>query len=204
MPVLSPGTLIYQLYHQLWTKAVGTEGYDKKAWQDFGDEIEKACKPTTVLQSWLERIPIRMQSTLLLGLRGPDTHCAPNVKRITRWMRGVSFKPGNPMNVDEFMDQGLGMGFIKEKGPVAKELEFCSQHYYAHLMHALEVIAYRHSDAEVASQAFDMYFTMCYLMHVPHEDQQYFEVRLSQIDWPKGQPDTFEDAMDQLELFKRP
>jgi|GEM_PF-4391672 len=94
---------------------------------------------TSVLQNWLMEVPIRMQSTLILGLRGPDTHSAPSVKAVCRWLRGLAFKPGNPDNVAEFMKAELPERII-EKGPTAKELEFCSQHFYSHLMHALEVI----------------------------------------------------------------
>ena len=54
---------------------------------------------TSVLQPWVERLPLRMQSTLLLGLRGPDTHACPNVKKISRWLRGLTFRPANPDNV---------------------------------------------------------------------------------------------------------
>ncbi len=32
---------IYQLFHILWTKAVGTEGYDKKQWRHMEDLLER-------------------------------------------------------------------------------------------------------------------------------------------------------------------
>lgn len=95
---------------------------------------------TSVLQDWLVEIPIRMQSTLILGLRGPDTHAAPNIKVIVRWMRGLAFKPGNPDNVAEFMHAGLPPE-IEEKGPTAKEIEFCTQHCLTHIIQSLKVIA---------------------------------------------------------------
>lgn len=150
-----------------------------------------------VLQPWLGEIPIRMQSTLLLGLRGPDTHACPNVKRITRWLRGLTFVPGNPDNVREFM--GEMPPRIEEKGPTAKELEFCSQHFYSHLMHALEVVGYRHPNTEVRSQAYWLFFDMCSLMHLPVELPYDFEHRLGPAKWPGGiQPATFEEALAQV------
>jgi hypothetical protein len=152
----------------------------------------------TVLQSWLEEIPIRMQSTLLLGLRGPDTHAAPRVKVICRWLRGLTFKPGNPDNVREFMHAELP-DRITEKGPCAKELEFCSQHYYSHLMHALEVVGFRHPDMVVRHRAVLLFADMCSLMHLPEESQYDFEIRLGTRDWPGGvQPDTAEEALKLL------
>ena len=152
----------------------------------------------SVLQNWLVQIPIRMQSTLILGLRGPDTHRSPEIKKIQRWMRGLAFKPGNPANLSVFMHPTTGVPEILEKSPVAKELEFCSQHFYSHLMHGLQVIGYMHPVPQISNRAVTLYREMCFLMHLPPESRQAFETRLGTIEWPEGQPDTFEDAQDQL------
>jgi hypothetical protein len=152
----------------------------------------------SVLQNWLEEIPLRMQSTLLLSLRGPDTHACPNIKAIQRWMRGLTFKPGNPDNVAEFMGERPVAG-IREKSPLAKELEFCTQHFYSHLMHGLEVIAYYHPVGVDQETARRLYLSMCFLMHLVPEDQIAFEQRLCERLWPGGkQPNDFEEAMEVL------
>lgn len=135
-----------------------------------------------VLQEWLGDIPIRMQSTLVLSLRGPDTHSCTEVKKIIRWMRGLTFVPGNPANVHEFMGPPEVLR-IPEKSPVAKELEFCSQHFYSHLMHGLEVLAYRHPDDGTRGIAYSLFWDLCNLMHLPVEPRTDFEFRLKQIDW---------------------
>lgn len=148
----------------------------------------------TVLQSWIETMPIRMQSTLLLSLRGPDTHAAPHIKEIQRWMRGLVFKPGNPENIREFMHHSPPQ--IIEKGSVAKELEFCTQHFYSHLMHGLEVIAYRYPIPKIAVKADVLFQQMCNLLHLPFESRSHFEERLAHLDWPDGkQPENFEEAI---------
>lgn len=153
---------------------------------------------TSVLQSWLERQPLRMQSTLILGLRGPDTHSAPHVKAICRWLRGLAFKPGNPDNVAEFM-KADAPDRIAEKGPTAKELEFCSQHFYSHLMHALQVVSMCHDDRDIATAAGCLYMDMCGLMHLPMESIGDFFQRLGPRNWPGGvQP---EDAKEAFELL---
>ena len=153
---------------------------------------------TSVLQDWVVRIPIRMQSTLILGLRGPDTHAAPAIKTITRWLRGLAFKPGNPDNVKEFMTHEPDKIF--EKGPTARELEFCTQHYYSHLMHSLEVVAYKHPKLDVATVALDRYMALCRAFHLPNETPDEFEQRLGHREWPGGQqPDTFDDAVSLLD-----
>ena len=154
----------------------------------------------TVLQDWLNEIPIRMQSTLVLGLRGPDTHVAPNVKLIGRWLRGLTFKPGNPDNAREFMHAGLPPRIV-EKSAVAKELEFCTQHYYSHLMHALEVVAYRHPDKEISKHSCLLFMDMCSLFHLPVEHHLDFEKRLCTREWPGGQPNDINEALEILDVI---
>lgn len=156
---------------------------------------------SNVLQPWLEKIPIRMQSTLLLSLRGPDTHRCPEIKKVQRWMRGLTFIPGNPDNVKEFMTSANDVPILEEKCPLARELEFCSQHFYSHLMHGLEVLAYRHPNNFVTLTAYQLFHGMCDLFHLPVEDKEDFEDRLKTLEWPAGkQPIDFKDAIEQLNL----
>lgn len=156
---------------------------------------------SSVLQPWLEELPIRMQSTLLLSLRGPDTHRCPEIKKIQRWMRGLSFKPGNPVNVVDFMTGTDDVPELQEKNTLARELEFCTQHFYSHLMHGLEVIAYRHPMLSIAHKALDLFEGMCKLFHLELEDEYSFEERLKTLEWPGGQePLDFEDAVEIMGL----
>lgn len=158
----------------------------------------------SVLQSWLEDIPLRMQSTLLLGLRGPDTHACPEVKKVQRWLRGLTFKPANPDNYMEFMGDVPSFDVFREKGPAAKELEFCSQHFYSHLLHALEVIAYRYPDEEVNYLARCLFGALCNLMHLPVEDRDEFEDRLKYREWPSGdQPNNYVEAVTLMREYEQ-
>lgn len=150
----------------------------------------------SVTQSWMEDVPLRMQSVLLLGLRGPDTHGAPNIKQIVRWLRGLAFRPGNPENVVEFT-RAEPPTRILEKTEIAKELEFCSQHYYSHLMHALEVIGYCHPTRDTRAIGFTLYHDMCFIQHLPVEGKEDFVKRLGHMPWPGlVVPETGEEAFN--------
>ncbi len=152
----------------------------------------------TVTQSWMENIPIKMQSTLLLGLRGPDNMRIPNVKKICRWLRSLTFKPGDPTNFHEFMELGLPER-IKEKSDMARELEYCPMHYYSHLMHALEVVGYCYPDHQIREHAFLLFSDMCNLLHLNPENKIMFFERLGPMAWPGGeQPDTAVQAAKML------
>jgi hypothetical protein len=160
---------------------------------------------TSVTQHWLESIPIRMQATLLLSLRGPDTHNAPNIKHIQRWMRGLAYRPGNLGNVLEFMAGEPDLPELVEKSPLAKELEFCSIHFFSHLMHGLEVIGYRYPDPRIANRALKLATSMADLLHLPFESKAVFEERLKTLEWPGGEaPQDFQQAKQILDSTMTP
>lgn len=154
---------------------------------------------TSVLQPWVETMPIRMQSTLLLGLRGPDGHSTTYIKQWTRWLRGLVFRPGNPENVGQFMNLN-DPPLLEDKGPLAQELYVMPQHYYSHLMHAVEVVAYRHPGTRTSNIAMEMYIRMADVMHLHTESPIEFEDRLCTIAFPfNKQPNTAEEAVELLQ-----
>jgi hypothetical protein len=76
-------------------------------------------------------------------------------------MRSLAYRPGNPANVKEFMTDINDVPVLQEKNALARELEFCTQHFYSHLMHGLEVIGYRHPNEVVAAKAGFLEFGAC-------------------------------------------
>lgn len=149
----------------------------------------------SVLQSWVEALPLRMQSTLVLGLRGPDGMSTQYIKLWTRWLRGHTFKPGNPANIKQFMLAELPP-LLEDKGPLAYELYVMPQHYFSHLMHSVQVVAMKHPAHEVFNHATSMYWAMAEMLHLRPETRAHFEDRLKTIEWPGGvQPDSLVDAL---------
>lgn len=150
--------------------------------------------PRSVIQDWMSELPLMQQSTLLLSLRGPDTHRSPETKKVQRWMRGLVFVPGNPANVHEFMTHIDDVPEMVEKGPLARELEFASQHFYSHLIHGLEVLAYRHPRDEVCTKAWQLMRGMCEAFHLLPETREAFEHRLRDREWPVLPPKEYTDV----------
>lgn len=146
-----------------------------------------------IAQPWIARLPLKMQTVIFLGTRGPDTHRCPELKKIVRWIRGNVYKPGDPDN-PQFMLAGEPPEIV-EKQDVARELEFVTQHYYAHLMHVLEIIGYKHPDSEVRRIARRRYEQMVFLFHLNPETEQQLDYRLRLRTWKGGQPMNFEEAV---------
>lgn len=141
-----------------------------------------------------------MQSTLLLGLRGPDGMTTTYIKQWTRWLRGHAFKPGNPDNVKQFM-LDADPPDLEDKSPLAYELYVVPQHYYSHLMHAVQVVAMRHPDGAASHTAMNMYVAMAETLHLRPETREHFEQRLCHKEWPGDiQPDTLAEAIAAIML----
>ena len=114
----------------------------------------------------------KQQSTLFSALRGPDNLRCENVKKVTRWLRGLM--QNNADNSDDYM-RDVGLPEIEE---VNKELEFTSVHYFCHLMHVLEIVGYKHPDIEIRKQASNYYFGIVRALHLNPETENELEKRL--------------------------
>lgn len=132
-------------------------------------------------------LPLREQGTLLTAVRGCDDE--PKL-----WMRtGVAYSPGrrltafirycfmNPADLRE-VDYEEGSFFQSEPPQPFKPSEFghLPQHWYSHVMHGLEIIAYRHPDEYLSRAAMSMYFKMVENLHLRPEMKEQMVNRLSE------------------------
>lgn len=141
----------------------------------------------SVLQQWVMELPLREQGTLLTCVRGcddePKTWTSTGVayspgRRLTAFIRWCFMVPADPREVDS--QEGAFM--MSEPPTPFKPSEFghLPQHWYSHAMHALEVIAYRHSDGKVKQKAFFLYRAMVFNMHLNMELKEEMVERLSE------------------------
>jgi hypothetical protein len=126
-----------------------------------------------VLQDWVgDLLTWKQQSTMFSALRGPDNLRCDNVKKVTRWLRGVTQKDADPS--DDYMRK-MELPSIEE---LNKELEFTSVHYFCHLMHVLEIIDYKHPEQGVRRTASDYYLGIVHALHLNQETFGQLEIRL--------------------------
>lgn len=141
---------------------------------------------TSVLQDWVMELPLREQGTLLTAVRGCDdepklwtsTGVAESPgRRLTAFIRWAFMNPADVREVD------IPGAFFQSRPPSPfKPSEFghLPLHWNTHVMHALEVIAYRHPDAYVATQAESLYFAMVHGLHLNVETRDQMIERLSE------------------------
>lgn len=147
---------------------------------------------TSVLQDWVTELQLREQGTLLTAVRGCDDE--PKLwtargfadspgRRITAFIRYCFMNPADPREV------GIPGAFFQSTPPDPfrpSEFGHLPQHWYAHAMHALEIIAYRHPDPDIGSQAFHCYFKMVENLHLNYETKEEMEARLGEDRIEKG------------------
>lgn len=148
----------------------------------------------SVLQKWAEELPLRFQGTLLTAVRGcdvqPKTWTKTGVayspeRRVVAFIRYCFMNPADPREVDA----EEGAFFMSTPPQPFKPSQFghLPQHWYSHVMHSLEVIAYHHPIEGIRLMAFDMYYAMAHNFHLNVETREQQWARLTEDRIAKGE-----------------
>lgn len=156
----------------------------------------------SVLHDWICELPIRMQALLCVALRGPDgMQKESSAKCLLRLMRGVVLKPSDPSycgNGDSFMWTDYRQDLLEDEDKISFKIaevelnvfdhnmnEFWNNHdhyphhFIMHLIHAAEVISYKHPDGSIRG-AWSMFYTLaCNSFHMNVETEEQMDNRLS-------------------------
>jgi hypothetical protein len=142
----------------------------------------------SVLQPWVMELPLREQGTLLTAVRGCDeaakqwaadgTVIDTAERRLTAFIRWCFMVPHDQREVD------IPGAFFQSRPPSPfKPSAFGHMplHWYTHVMHALEVIAYRHDDVSgTAETARVMYYKLVHGLHLNVERREQMIARLGE------------------------
>ncbi len=136
----------------------------------------------SVLQDWVTELPLREQGTLLTCVRGCDLTPKLPLDSTARWLVGslryAFMVPADPREVDS----EPGCFFISEPPTdwKASELGHYPWHWVSHVMHASEVIGWRHPDPLISFKFLAVYRKLVSSMHLTPETLDQFEARLSE------------------------
>jgi hypothetical protein len=157
------------------------------------------CMNRTVLQDWVQDISFMQQTVLLTAIRGPDgLPKYHGVKFLLRWYRrcvlisafdkSVLTTPGNPSG-----GSFTGPSYTMKDGddPMAwegpmddvvtdylKSLDAVPHHFQMHLMHAAEIVGYKHPDPKIAAWWKATYERLVHDMHLWPETEAQLDSRL--------------------------
>ncbi len=147
----------------------------------------------SVLQDWVMELPLREQGTLLTCVRGcdlePKSWTSTGVaysagRRLTAFIRWAFMNPADPREPDS--QEGAFMMSTPPNPFKPSEFGHLPEHWYAHAMHALEVIAYRHPIDAVGMAAYAMYEKMVHNLHLQPETKEQMIKRLSEDRFEAG------------------
>jgi hypothetical protein len=125
---------------------------------------------TSVMQEWTLNLTWKEQTVLLLGLRGTDSGGSKDIKLMTRWLRSIVLKNAAPEKTFMKETKFRSVKEIADDNPLA--LDMLPVHFFGHLMHTFEVIAYRHPDSTIKKKALGVYLDLCEYLHVNPETEE--------------------------------
>ena len=138
---------------------------------------------TSVLQEWVMDLHLREQGTLLTAVRGcdltpknPDTLNSTE-RRLHQFFRYCIMIPADDREV------GINGAFFQSEPPRdwrSSEFGHYPLHWYTHLMHAFEVVGYRHPDHNIRMEAEAIYVKFVTGLHLYPEDRLEMTKRLSE------------------------
>lgn len=143
-----------------------------------------------LLADWISDLPLQQQAVLVLALRGPDGfpkyhpskellyHYRASVVKaahIGRMLRPGE-KCGSLLALNRFGEPFDWLQVLETFATVEDELPL---HYYTHLMHGAQVLAYKHPNMLYRIRWTAFYQNCCKYLHVPVETSDAMDQRLA-------------------------
>ena len=144
-------------------------------------------RPQSVLQDWVVDLPLRYQGTLLTSVRGcddePKQWTATGVayspgRRITAYIRWCFMNPADPREINA--EEGAFFQSTPPRPFRPSNFGHLPLHWYAHVMHALEIIGYHHPSDHIRVQAHELYRSMVHGLHLNPETMEEQKQRLTE------------------------
>lgn len=122
-------------------------------------------------------LPLRQQGVMISAVRSNQRGGIE--RHLVAYLRFCFLNPADERELD------VPGSFMRRDAPAAddwrpSELGHLPQHYYAHLMHAFQVVGYGHPDRHVRFVALTIYHMMVNNLHLMPEPHGTFERRLSE------------------------
>lgn len=138
----------------------------------------------SVLRDWVMELPLREQATLLTAIRGCDlTPKYPLDSPERQLVAAIRFAVLNPADMREVDTPG---GFMRTSPPEVRmgfkpsAFGHYPLHWVSHVMHACEVLGYRHPEPMFKHEWRRLYESFCRMLHVLPEPFEAFVQRLSE------------------------
>lgn len=132
----------------------------------------------SILQDWVEELPLRYQGVLVSAVRGCDVAVRSDPSKLLQRCLRAEFLCPASSNPRSFMET-LSSAAVKERmRAFLRSFDHYPNHYVMHLMHAAEVVGYHHPAPLSALIWFKFYQELCLKLHVTPESKDALTRRL--------------------------
>ena len=130
-----------------------------------------------VLKDWLKNLTFKEQTVLLCILRGTDSGGSDEIKSWIRLIRRTVLKNAAPNKTFMRKEDVSRFLYIEKHNPLI--LDMLPVHFLSHLMHAVEIIGYKHPDNDTRDFFWLAYRDLCDYMHINPETREQMNNRLN-------------------------
>lgn len=150
------------------------------------NDIHQICHETpsaglSVVQSWIVRLPLRMQATLLSALRGCDGRSKHDAsKPLTRSLRTLLLNPADPGHLSDPNNTFFAKAALTQDAVdlFLADIDAYPVHWLTHFMHAVEIISYHHPSETTRARWLSIYLAIVDRLHLQPETKEALAVRL--------------------------
>jgi hypothetical protein len=143
--------------------------------------ISKINRRGSDVKPWVSLLSFKMQAVLLSALRGCDGRSKHDPsKPFGRKLRGVLLWPADPNYVNNANDSYMRDNVTVEvANAFLSDLDSYPLHYITHLMHAAEIVGYKHPHEDHRRFWMAVYMDICNRLHVNIERESQLDERLA-------------------------
>jgi hypothetical protein len=136
----------------------------------------------SILKDWVTRLGLRYQGVLLTAVRGCDNAPKEDAsKDFSRMYRGMILNThcADPLKALSFIQvYDNPQKEVEIFTAFRKDLDHYPHHFVMHLVHAIEIIGYKHSDLETRYRWNSFYYRLCKGLHTSPESEAELALRL--------------------------
>lgn len=140
----------------------------------------------SVFQEWVHDLPYMQQSVLMSAMRNADmVEKGHSSKDLIRWYRRCVVRSafdGRALTTPQEPGGGSYTGSVADEHQAADDFirarDGMSLHYYAHSMHAFEIVGYHHPNLNIRNFWYEVYLRMAFALHLRPESKQEMNRRL--------------------------
>lgn len=140
----------------------------------------------TVLNDWVTKLPLMQQSVLISAIRNADGVAKfHKQKRLLKWYRRCVLKSafdGRELTNPNEPGGGSFTGPVEDIHAALDDFidsrDEMSLHYYAHAMHAFEILGYKYPELTVRAYWQNAYIRMAHAVHLWPELEHQMDERL--------------------------